>query len=180
MSRNQWHIGVHQRHLCLKVTKELHTRPYMVTKRRCVWTKHFQWVISCFITTRNEAGARLYFHSCLWFCPQGVCSQGCCGWYTSYWNAFLFRNVSIYVKWLQKLVMSMWDEILTDRSFLDTYHITHLCSVKWRFFKENIIKILNQKVKYLPVNSNNPNIFPTLGIKHFRHGCTSDKGIFTN
>ena len=78
------------------------------------------------------------------------------------------------------LVMSMWDEILTDRSFLDTYHITHLCSVKWRFFKKNIIKILNQKVKYLPVNSNNPNIFPTLGIKHFRHGCTSDKGIFTN
>ena len=26
--------------LCLKVAEELHTRPYMVTKRRCVWTKN--------------------------------------------------------------------------------------------------------------------------------------------
>ena len=107
-------------------------------------------------TARNEVGERLYFHRCLWFCPQGgwypsmhcrwypsmpcsrgvcypsmpcsrgmlsqhalqqegcllpggVCSRGvpclggfaqrvpggdpqdghCCGWYASYWNAFL-------------------------------------------------------------------------------------------
>ena len=35
--------------LWLKITEELYTRPYMVTKRRCVWTKHFHWVILCFI-----------------------------------------------------------------------------------------------------------------------------------
>ena len=35
MSRNQCTSII----LCLKVTKELHTRPYRVTKRRCVWTK---------------------------------------------------------------------------------------------------------------------------------------------
>ena len=27
----------------------------------------------CLITTRNEVGARLYFHRHLWFCPQGWC-----------------------------------------------------------------------------------------------------------
>ena len=47
MSHNQWHWSII---LCLKVTEELHTRPYMVTKRRCVWTKHFHWIISCFIS----------------------------------------------------------------------------------------------------------------------------------
>ena len=36
--------------LCLKVTEELNIRPHLVTKRRCVWTKHFHWVISCFIS----------------------------------------------------------------------------------------------------------------------------------
>ena len=54
------------------------------------------------ITARNEVGARLYFHRCLWFCPQGgvwsggPCPGGClvetprdgwcCGRYASYWN----------------------------------------------------------------------------------------------
>ena len=56
MSRNQWHIGVQEHHLMLK---ELHMRPYMVTKRRCVWNKTFLlgpivWnkVISYFISPR--------------------------------------------------------------------------------------------------------------------------------
>ena len=44
MSRNQWHIGVHQCHLILKVTEELLTSLYMVTKRRCVWIKHYHWL----------------------------------------------------------------------------------------------------------------------------------------
>ena len=34
MSRNQWHIGVQERHLTFK-------DPYMIIKRRCVWNKTF-------------------------------------------------------------------------------------------------------------------------------------------
>ena len=33
----------------------------------------------CFITARNEVGARLYFHRRLFFCPQwGVRGRGAC------------------------------------------------------------------------------------------------------
>ena len=35
--------------IVLNFTKELHTRPYMATKECMSGTKHFHWVISCFI-----------------------------------------------------------------------------------------------------------------------------------
>ena len=38
MLRNQWHIGAQECHLMLK---DLHIRPYMATKWRCVWNKTF-------------------------------------------------------------------------------------------------------------------------------------------
>ena len=35
-----------------------------------------------FVTARNEVGARLYFHRCLWFCSQGGLPQCMFGYHT--------------------------------------------------------------------------------------------------
>ena len=51
MSRNQWYTAVHQCHLMFKGHLRASNKTiYMVTKRRCVWTKHLKWAISCFLS----------------------------------------------------------------------------------------------------------------------------------
>ena len=51
MSRNQWHIGVHQHHLMFKGHwRAPHETIYSHKKKMCLEKNHFHWVISCFIS----------------------------------------------------------------------------------------------------------------------------------
>ena len=87
--------------LCLKVTEELHTRPYMV-RRRCVWTKHFHWVIHA--SFHNVSKYDKWLQKLVIVSLKIFLFLFCVLWPRKWIS---IGTVSILISWVQNIISSM-------------------------------------------------------------------------